>query len=237
MSSGPPQEDTVSQGPKPLPPTDLSSPPNGLRLGAVVLAGGLSRRMGSPKSDLPFDKHTMLAHIVGIVQQVATSVVVSSSQAAALSSLPPGVSIARDRVAGRGPIEGLAVGLSQLVHVANAAIVVACDTPLVTPAFLRQLAAAYTTRASGSREPLAVVVRDAERRHPLPALYHLDSRTHIEQAIQNEQFRLEGLLEELAAIELPIEDLVAAGTAANVLLNVNDPDSYRAALANWRRRE
>ena len=46
------------------------------RIGAVVLAAGASRRMGTNKSLLPIDGEPMLARVVGILRFVANPMVV-----------------------------------------------------------------------------------------------------------------------------------------------------------------
>ncbi len=216
-------------------------PSGDLRCGAVVLAGGASRRMGRPKAQLPFGDRSMLEHVVAIMQQVASKVVVAGSLAVKQEDgcwVPSrDVAIIQDRITGRGPIEGLAVGLASLAPIADLALAVACDTPLVTADFFRRLVAGYATEAASHQAPLAVVVRDAKRLHPLPAVYDLRALPLIEQAIERGSLRMGDLAGQLTPLVIPFEQLIARGVPEDALTNVNDEATYRSALATWRARQ
>src|SRR5690349_15807444 len=84
------------------------------QLGAVILCGGQSRRMGRPKAWLPFGPEPLLARVVRRVREVVGPVVVVAAPGQNLPSLPSDVAVARDPVADRGPLQGLAAGLAAL---------------------------------------------------------------------------------------------------------------------------
>jgi molybdenum cofactor guanylyltransferase len=66
-------------------------------LGAVVLCGGESRRMGVPKAWLPFGPERLLQWVVRLVGVVSRPIVVAAP-GQELPELPTGVSIVRDPV-------------------------------------------------------------------------------------------------------------------------------------------
>ncbi len=116
--------------------------------------------MGTDKARLPFGDTTLLQHVVRRVEAVCAPVYVVASRPDSYPEVK--IPVVADRFPGRGPLEGLAVGLEQ-VRTACAAVV-ACDLPFVEPALLRGLVASlgdgdaavpYTDRP----QPLCAVYR------------------------------------------------------------------------------
>ena len=69
--------------------------------------------MGAPKAGLDWHGSTLLRRTVGLVARgVDGPVVVLRSPGQPLPALPPGVEVVDDPVEGRGPLQGLAVGLA-----------------------------------------------------------------------------------------------------------------------------
>src|ERR671933_1300330 len=78
----------------------------------IVLAGGRSSRMGSPKAALEWHGSTLLRRVVGIVARgVDGPVVVVRAPGQPLPALPDGVEVVEDAREGRGPLQGIAAGL------------------------------------------------------------------------------------------------------------------------------
>jgi molybdopterin-guanine dinucleotide biosynthesis protein A len=84
-----------------------------------ILAGGLSRRMGSDKSRLKLGGHTMLGHIRTTAKTLRLPVRV----------------IRRDAVARCGPLGGIYTALKTTK--ADAVLFLACDMPFVTETLMR----------------------------------------------------------------------------------------------------
>src|SRR5438105_11762733 len=79
----------------------------------VVLAGGRSSRMGTPKAALEWHGSTLLRRTVGILARVTGGpVVVVRARGQELPVLPPDVEVVDDPRAGKGPVQGLAAGLA-----------------------------------------------------------------------------------------------------------------------------
>lgn len=141
-----------------------------MRLGAIILAGGRSARMGRPKEALPFAGAPLLARVAAALAPACDPVVVVARDAGQdLPPLPATALRAHDEVAGRGPLAGLATGLRRLAAAGfgpdDAAFVVACDHPFVGAAFARGLADrlgdadAALPDVGGRVEPLCAVYR------------------------------------------------------------------------------
>ena len=77
--------------------------------GAIVLAGGKSARMGTPKALLRFDDTPLIEHIVGALRERFAEVIVVAAPDQALPPLP--ATLVRDEIAHQGPASGLYYGL------------------------------------------------------------------------------------------------------------------------------
>lgn len=88
------------------------------RRGAVILAGGESRRMGRPKAWLPLGDETLLHRVARILGAACPVVVVVASPGQSLPTLPDGVVRVDDPAerAGNGPLVGALTGMRTLVE-------------------------------------------------------------------------------------------------------------------------
>src|SRR5918997_1110761 len=78
----------------------------------IVLAGGRSSRMGTPKAWLDWHGTTLLRRTCGIVARGADGpVVVVKAPGQELPPLPDGVRVVEDAREGRGPLQGILAGL------------------------------------------------------------------------------------------------------------------------------
>lgn len=133
-------------------------------VGAVVLAGGRSSRMGRPKADLEWHGSTLLQRTVGVVARgSAGPVVVVRAAQQQLPPLPASVTVVEDAAPERGPLQGLADGLAALD--AEAAFVCSTDLPFLHPAFVRRVLSALDGAevalpvVGGFPQPLAAAYR------------------------------------------------------------------------------
>ena len=133
-------------------------------LGAVVLCGGESRRMGVPKAWLPFGPERLLQRVVRLVATMAQPIAVVAAERQDLPELPADVLIARDPIAGRGPLQGLAAGLSALPDSLELIYATATDVPFLEPRWITRLAELIDDH------DLAIPYV-GEEYHPLAALY------------------------------------------------------------------
>ena len=112
----------------------------------IVLAGGLSRRMGSDKRLVVVDGEPMLRRVLSTVASVADELLVV---VAPDRPLPPGlldgfdVRVETDRRADAGPFAGIEAGL--LAATADQVLVVAGDLPWVERGLLATLLAGLAT--------------------------------------------------------------------------------------------
>lgn len=117
---------------------------------ALLLAAGISRRMGQPKQLLEWQGQPLVRHVAGNVlaaQSVERLVVVIGAVAdevrTALAGLGPRLTIAENPDYASGQASSLRVGLAALPTASAAVLVVLADQPLVTPGLIDHLIAAY----------------------------------------------------------------------------------------------
>jgi molybdenum cofactor guanylyltransferase len=199
----------------------------------IVLAGGRSTRMGRPKAALEWHGSTLLHRVVGIVARAVDGpVVVVRAPGQELPPLPGGVELADDAREGRGPLQGLAAGLSAVGKRAERAYVSSTDVPLLHPAFVGAVIAACARHNVDVALPVAHGFR-----HPLAAAYRTSLLPAVEELIAEDRLRPAFLFERCRVRELSEDALLADRALAEVdpsllsLLNVNDPDEYERALA------
>jgi molybdenum cofactor guanylyltransferase len=203
----------------------------------IVVCGGQSRRMGGDKARLRFGSETMLQRVVGILSEVVEPIVVVGAAAAELPSLPDNVLRAFDRQPQRGPMEGLAVGLKTLAEPRSLAgsaapssenidaiYLTSCDVPLLLPDFIRRM-------MSLLGEAAAAVPQIDGRLHPLAAVYRTSVLAEVERRLAAVQLRMTDFVEALRPCLVGVDELRDVDPQLQSLRNINDPDSYAAALA------
>lgn len=196
--------------------------------GGLVLAGGGSVRMGRPKASLPWHGSTLLRRVTGLTQRgVDGPVVVVAAFDQELPALPADVQVLRDPVAGRGPLQAMAVGLAHLAHEVERVVVCSTDLPLLHPLFVRRL----------TREPGEIVLPFvAGHRQPLAACYATSLLPALAELLTADLLRPAYLLDHATVTVLDETALLRderLRTADPQLLSVrgaNTPEQYAALL-------
>src|SRR3982750_4797590 len=132
----------------------------------VVLAGGLSSRMGTPKAWLDWHGATLLRRTCGVVARGTDGpVVVVRARGQELPELPGSVRVVEDARDGQGPLQGLLAGLEAVD--AEVAFAASTDMPFLHPRFVAAVcnaardADAAVPHLGGFRQPLAAAYRTA----------------------------------------------------------------------------
>jgi molybdopterin-guanine dinucleotide biosynthesis protein A len=196
----------------------------------IVLAGGRSTRMGSPKAGLEWHGSTLLRRITGIVgRAVDGPVVVVRAPGQALPALPDDVEVVEDAREGRGPLQGLAAGLAAVRDRAPAAYASSTDVPLLHPRFVRQVLDALGDDAD------VVLPEIGGFPQPLAAAYRTELADVVERLIAEDRMRPAFLFEACRVRRLGAADLLADPALAALdpelesVLNLNEPGDYEAA--------
>jgi molybdenum cofactor cytidylyltransferase len=132
-------------------------------IAAVVLAAGAARRMGRPKQLLPLAGRSLVWHVANAASRsVADEIIVvtgarQAAVAAALAGLP--VRLVANSRWRSGQASSLITGLKAVGPEAAAVIFLLADQPLVTPALIDALIAAYRAGRGSIVVPVAGGVR------------------------------------------------------------------------------
>lgn len=196
-----------------------------MELGAIILCGGKSTRMGRDKATLPFGSECMLQRVVRLMGQVVPlrNIVVVAATDQDLPPLPPEIVIAHDLRPERGPLEGLAAGLRAVRGDIDAVYATSCDVPLLVPAFVRRMFELL-------EQSEIAVPRDGEFYHPLAAVYRRSVLKYAQALLDSNQLRLRFLFDAARTREIDVEDLRSVDPQLDTLKNLNTPDDYLAAL-------
>jgi len=187
--------------------------------GGIILCGGESRRMGQPKAWLDIQGQPLLTRLVNRLRELVAPVVVVAAPGQTLPEIGP-TPVVYDTQLGRGPLEGLAVGLAALQQQVPWAWVLATDMPHLGAPILQRL---WPLR-QGVEIVLPVV---AGWRQPWAGLYQTALAPRVRQQLESGETRPRLLWERCEVRECvfdPEEDPQA-------WQNLNTPEDY----ARWQR--
>jgi molybdopterin-guanine dinucleotide biosynthesis protein A len=191
-------------------------------LTGIILAGGRSSRMGTPKALLAFDGEPLLTHIVRTLQPLFDEIVVVAAPGQELPPLP--VSVVHDDVAYQGPVGGITYGLRAARG--DYAFVTSCDSAFISPSLVADLLA--------RREGYDVVVpRWEDRLQPLLAVYRRTVLPLLEAQLASGELRPVYLFDKVRTLIVSEEEIRRIDPGGGSFFNMNTPDDYAEAVARW----
>jgi molybdopterin-guanine dinucleotide biosynthesis protein A len=194
-----------------------------MNVGGIVLCGGRSSRMGRPKAWLPFAGEIMLPRVVRLLGEVVRPIVVVAAPDQEVPPLPPEIAVVRDEEKGRGPLQGLAAGLTALRGQADAAYLSSCDVPFLQPRFVRRLIDLLDDAS-------ICVPRVGDYHHPLAAVYRLTVAEAVARLLAENRLRPFFLFEAVPTRVVEAGELTDVDPTFQSLRNLNTPEDYEAAL-------
>lgn len=194
-----------------------------IKCGGVVLCGGKSSRMGHDKATLPFGDETMLARVTRILSQVVDPIVVVAAPHQSHAELSVPVTYVHDRVDGRGPLEGLAVGITALKDQVDMVYATSCDVPLLVDGFVQHL-----IDQIGDHD--IIVPKEEKYFHPLAAVYRVSVLSKIEELLSEDRRRPVFLFDAMDTLPILVSELTPVDPHLATLLNLNSPEDYAKAL-------
>ena len=181
--------------------------------GAVLLAGGRSRRMGRDKAELTIGGEPMLIRLS--FQLAAFDERLLSVASDSIQSLP-GFRTVRDQYPGAGPMAGLHAALTATA--AEALLTVPCDLPNFTAEAAQVLLSAFPPEAD------AMVCRDSTGRlHPLSGIYSRRCLPVMERNLSAGHYQMRDLLRSINCAVLDTAPLLPDET----FFTMNTPADYQ----------
>jgi molybdopterin-guanine dinucleotide biosynthesis protein A len=180
----------------------------------VILAGGLSRRMGQDKATLPAGDGTLIEHLVRRLAPVVNETIIAGG------SIHPrfeGVSVVADHQPGLGPLAGMLAGFAAANH--RYVWVVGCDLPDVEPALcglLRALAGDYE----------AVVPRPDQEPEAVCALYVRELAPRVAALLESGERSIKSLLDRSIVRYVASDELRTADPELRSFRNINTRTDY-----------
>jgi molybdenum cofactor guanylyltransferase len=197
---------------------------------AIILAGGQSRRMGTPKAALRFGNHTILERLIAELRGGFDDILIIAAPAQSetfpighlLRTAPSSVRLLRDRSAYEGAAVALSYGLSAVAN--DVAFACSCDLPLLRTA----VAHALFGMLNGYEAVIPVI---GAKPQPLCAVYRRSVAPVIEMQLASGERRLARIAGALTAHRPGDLELRQIDPDLRSFLNINTPEDYDRALA------
>ena len=189
-----------------------------MKTAAVILAGGMSRRMGRDKAALPYGEETMLSHLVRLYRPYFDLTAVSVNTAGRFETY--GALEVVDRRPGDGPLAGLEAAF--LDTGADVIFLTGTDLPLGDPAL-----AQYLMNARGEHD--ICLIRSEKGPEPLFAVYSSACLGAVRKALEEGRRSMFHMIRKMNTLELSAESLTGFDVP-RILTNVNDPQEYERVL-------
>jgi molybdenum cofactor cytidylyltransferase len=211
--------------PEPISAESIAPEPS---IGAVVLAAGMSRRMGRLKMLLPFGDRPMLARVVESLRSAANiaPIIVVTGHAeqeiwAAIAEYPDVARVHNPQFAAGGMLSSIQAGVQALPPACDAFFLVLGDQPMVRAETLTRLRAAWDPDAA----PVVVPLHNGKRGHPVL----------ISRALISEILAL-GTKDTLKTLMVRHAEQVAEAAVDDpaTVTDIDTPEDYEAALMRWR---
>ena len=182
------------------------------KCGAVLLAGGKSRRMGQCKALLEVEGETLLQRTVRMLAAFE-ELWLSANDPVLSEGLP--VRTVADNYPGCGPLAGLEAALSATEQ--EALVCVSCDLPHLTDAVPRLL-----LEALGEADA-AVCVDSTGRVHPLCGIYRRSTLPVIRSLLENDERRMMAFLRQISCVYVQTKGILPD----EVFCNWNTPEDVK----------
>lgn len=196
-------------------------------LGALVLAGGESRRMGRNKALIKFGDKPLLLHVVEKVMTMACEINVVVGKNDELDDygaiLPSSVKILRDSISSKGPLVGILTGMEKMRS--EYVLVLPCDSPFVKRDVLKHL-----VRVSRGADA-AIPQWPNGNIEPLHAVYKISSSFYAAKAAlrKKEQFVIDMIKRLDRVIYVSTDELRRFDQNLVTFFNINSQEDLRTA--------
>jgi molybdopterin-guanine dinucleotide biosynthesis protein A len=197
----------------------------------VLLAGGLSRRMGgSDKPLLALGGQTLIERAIERLAPQVSSLIINANGDPARFGACPFPVVPDETSDFSGPLAGILAALHWFAREepeTRAVVSVSTDAPFIPQDLVDRLDAALPTDA---KTPVAVASSHG-RRHPVIALWSMEAANHIAASLTRGERKVETMIDRLGAVSVPFPDLDIGDRKIDPFFNINTPDDLAFAVA------
>jgi molybdenum cofactor cytidylyltransferase len=192
-------------------------------LAAVILSGGASQRMGSPKALLPYQGRPFLEHLIAVTShpKIGARRIVLGAHAELIADA---VRLAADEVVvnaewEKGQLSSIQAGIRSLPAGTDGMILCLIDHPLISAALVDELIVRFYS--GPTIPPIALPVYQGKRGHPVifsSGVYQELMTAPLEQGARSVVWAHAGEVAEVVTLE------------QGCVLNLNDPETMQRVL-------
>ena len=199
-------------------------------LAAAILFGGHARRLGGiDKSALAIGgEETILERLLAVLRPLTPHLFAVGDRFGAAAAA--GLTVVEDAVADAGALGGIYTAI--LRSPCERTLVVGCDMPFLTGAFLARLVAL----SDNSGTPSVVMPRSAAGYEPLCAIYPRESAAPILERLERGERQAARPPEGVQLIEVGPGEVALHDPHGLLFVNVNTPHDYEQARRHGTRR-
>jgi molybdenum cofactor guanylyltransferase len=183
-----------------------------------VLAGGKSSRMGEDKAALSLNGTTLLEHALAAIRPVCEPVFIIGARDR-YGEFGPGY---EDIVPGCGPLGGVHAALTHSETELN--LIIAVDTPFLTPELLR-----YLAERAADASYMIVAPRIAGYVQPLCAVYSRKFLPIAAAALEAGKYKLAALFPQESTLVITEPELEKFAFTPDMFENLNTPEDMERA--------
>jgi len=193
-----------------------------MRTIGVVLAGGQSRRFGSPKAFATIDGEYFYERICRLLAELCNDVIIVTREELLLQ-FPKHMNVITDcdEYKGNGPLSGIYSAMKQ--EQAERYLVLPCDMPFLTVSAIKKLVDAASSDTANLDAVFSITLEEVY--HPLVSIWPYNMKQQIKQVLEKKQYSVMKLLANAKVVWLNGE--VLFDNAQFILQNINIQDQMK----------
>ena len=194
-----------------------------MEVSGIILAGGLSRRLGRDKALEPFHGQPLISRVIGRLDTLTddTVVVVNTEARGVELPLPKDAKTAIDIYPDSGSLGGIFTGLAAAAN--DWGFVVACDMPFLNAGLMKHMIAL--------RDGYDAIVPILDGYpEPTHALYSKTCLPNIERRLKARRLKIAGFFDDVRVRYVGADEIDSFDSERLSFFNVNTPEDLSRAL-------
>lgn len=183
------------------------------KITGIIISGGKSSRMGEEKAFINYHGKPLIKHVIDLISPYCDEIIISANKKE-YENL--GYKTVCDTVSNIGPIIGIHNSLKECYN--NSAIIIACDTPNITPEIIELLI------ANMQPDKITIPIHN-NLLEPLCAIYPKACVDHIKLLIEKEKYKLQNLPLSFPSTQINIDKILEL--TPNALDNFNTKEDLQ----------